>query len=68
LTFTWLFPRILDDAIAQARNIRQAALAAARGDASQELNQEVLRGVKAVLDPKGILNPLSAIGARGDVQ
>ena len=57
LTFTWLFPRILDDAIAQARNIRQAALAAAPADDNNELEQEVRRSIKRVLDPSAILNP-----------
>ena len=57
LTFTWLFPRILDGGIAQAQNIRQAALAAARPAQNQALEREVLRGIKQTLDPKGILNP-----------
>ena len=58
LTFTWLYPRILDDAFAQAESIRRAALAAAQGAAPQEaLEREILVGIKCALDPKGILNP-----------
>ena len=57
LTFTWLFPRILDDAIPQAHNIRQAALAAAAIQGHTELERDVLAGIKRVLDPRGILNP-----------
>ena len=57
LTFTWLFPRILDDAIAQAHKIRQAALAAASIQSDTELERDVLGGIKRVLDPGGILNP-----------
>ncbi len=62
LTFTWLFPRILDDGIAQASSIRHAALAAssAREPGNEMLEDEVLRAVKAVLDPEGILNPGAA--------
>ena len=59
LTFTWAYPRILEDAIAQAQNIRQAALAASTAHAQQSetLERAVLRGVKAATDPQGILNP-----------
>jgi len=57
LTFTWLFPRILDDAITQARNIRQAAQAAAPTEDNNELEQDVRRSIKRVLDPGAILNP-----------
>jgi alkyldihydroxyacetonephosphate synthase len=57
LTFTWLFPRILDDAIAQAQNIRQAALAAASVQGNSELERDLLGSIKRVLDPGTILNP-----------
>jgi len=57
LTFTWLFPRILDGGIAQAQNIRQAALAAAQPRHGHTLEHDVLRGIKQTLDPSGILNP-----------
>ncbi len=63
LTFTWLYPRILDDAIAQAQSIRQAAMAASAGpDAGRALEHEVLRGIKRTLDPDGILNPAKVFG------
>jgi alkyldihydroxyacetonephosphate synthase len=57
LTFTWLFPRILDDAIAQAQTIRQAALTASASEENMELERDVLSGIKRVLDPDAILNP-----------
>jgi alkyldihydroxyacetonephosphate synthase len=57
LTFTWLFPRILEDGISQAQNIRRAALAMAQGSSGEPLEQEVLRAIKQSLDPKAILNP-----------
>jgi len=56
LTFTWLFPRILDNAVAQAQAIRQAALAAAAGE-NKELERDVIGAIKRVLDPGAILNP-----------
>ncbi|HTC83869.1 MAG TPA: hypothetical protein VK683_05910, partial [Rhizomicrobium sp.] len=56
LTFTWLYPRILDDSLNQAENIRRAALVASQG-ASATLAREALIGVKRTLDPNGILNP-----------
>jgi FAD/FMN-containing dehydrogenase len=61
LTFTWLFPRILEDAITQAGNIRRAALAAIPGEGGRELEKDVLRGIKSVLDPDAVLNPGLAI-------
>ena len=61
LTFTWLFPRILDDAIAQANAIRQAALAAASVESGKDWEREVLAGIKRVVDPGAILNPGKAI-------
>jgi alkyldihydroxyacetonephosphate synthase len=59
MTFTWLFPRILEDEIAQAQNIRRAALAASAtpDPDSEKLEREVLRGIKHALDPQNILNP-----------
>jgi alkyldihydroxyacetonephosphate synthase len=57
MTFTWLFPRNLEDGIAQAQNIRRAALAAAKNEGSGTLEQDVLRGIRQGLDPKAILNP-----------
>jgi alkyldihydroxyacetonephosphate synthase len=57
LTFTWLFPRILEDAIAQAHNIRQAALTAAAIGSGEKWERDVFCGIKRVLDPKAILNP-----------
>jgi len=60
MTFTWAYPRILDDAITQAQNIRQAAWAASGAPLRETLERDVLRGVKAALDPQDILNPGSA--------
>jgi len=58
LTFTWLYPRILDNGLAQAEAIRRAALSAAQGtQASGALAREALIGIKCALDPKSILNP-----------
>jgi alkyldihydroxyacetonephosphate synthase len=57
LTFSWLFPRILEDAVTQAQAIRQAALAAASMEESKELERDVAGGIKRVLDPDAILNP-----------
>jgi len=63
LTFTWLYPRILDNALPQAEAIRRAALGAAQGAAGNgphnngTLVREALIGVKCALDPKAILNP-----------
>jgi len=57
MIFTWLFPRILEDEINQAQNIRRAALAVVQDASGEALKQEVLRNVKQSLDPKAILNP-----------
>jgi alkyldihydroxyacetonephosphate synthase len=57
MTFTWLFARRLGEEIAQARSIRQAALAASAMPVAGAVEREVLRSVKAALDPKTILNP-----------
>jgi alkyldihydroxyacetonephosphate synthase len=62
LTFTWLFPRILDDAVAQAHSIRQAAVAAASIESSKEWERDILAGIKHVLDPGTILNPALNMG------
>jgi alkyldihydroxyacetonephosphate synthase len=62
LVFTWLFPRILEDGVAQAQAIKQAALnaIAALDDANQGLARDLLAGVKQTLDPANILNPKKA--------
>jgi alkyldihydroxyacetonephosphate synthase len=58
ITFTWLYPRILDDGLGQADHIRRAALAAAQGATSANaVAHDVLSGLKRILDPKAILNP-----------
>ena len=57
LTVTWVFPRKLEDEIAQAQTIRAAALAALPTRTGVALEQGVLRAVKQALDPQGILNP-----------
>jgi alkyldihydroxyacetonephosphate synthase len=59
LVFTWLFPRILEDGVAQAQAIRQAArdAIAALGVTDEALARDVLSGIKQTLDPAGILNP-----------
>jgi len=58
LTFTWLFPRILDDSVKQAENIRHMALAATQSaTVTSSLAREALIGVKCAVDPRGILNP-----------
>jgi alkyldihydroxyacetonephosphate synthase len=53
LRFTLLFPRQLDNEVAQGRAIR----AAAPGLEEDALGLAALRGVKAALDPENILNP-----------
>ena len=63
LTFTWLYPRILDDGLRQANTIRRAALAAAQpGTQSSPLAHQALAGVRQALDPKAILNPGVTLG------
>jgi alkyldihydroxyacetonephosphate synthase len=62
LTFTWLYPRILEDGLNQAEAIRRAGLNAAQtaGNGPKDngrLAREALIGVKCALDPKAILNP-----------
>jgi alkyldihydroxyacetonephosphate synthase len=63
LTFTWLFPRILTDGIAQAEHIRNAAMAAAStlDPVHHGLQRDVLRGIKQVVDAKAILNPSASL-------
>jgi alkyldihydroxyacetonephosphate synthase len=62
LAFTWLFPRILEDGVAQAQAVRQAVLdaIAAQNDADVGLARDVLAGIKQTLDPANILNPKKA--------
>ncbi len=57
LVFTWLYPRKLENDVAQAQAIRDAGLAAAAAHGVGALEAEALRGLKQVLDPKNILNP-----------
>jgi alkyldihydroxyacetonephosphate synthase len=57
LTVTWLFPRKLDDEVAQATAIHQAALAAAGIKARQGLQREMLVSIKLTIDPANILAP-----------
>jgi alkyldihydroxyacetonephosphate synthase len=62
LTFSWLYPRILDNSLTQAEAIRRAGLSAAQMAGNGSLNngslaREALIGVKCALDPKAILNP-----------
>jgi alkyldihydroxyacetonephosphate synthase len=57
LTFTWFYPRILDNGLAQAEAIRHAALNAAQLTGNGALAREALIGIKCALDPKAILNP-----------
>ena len=57
LTFTWLYPRILDNGLPQAEAIQRAALNAAQGTSNGALAREALIGIKCALDPKAILNP-----------
>ena len=57
VTVTWLFPRKLEDEVAQAAAIRQAALAAAGIKPRPGLELETLNAIKRVLDPKHILVP-----------
>jgi alkyldihydroxyacetonephosphate synthase len=58
LTFTWLYPRLLDNGLNQAESIRRMALTAAQGGSgANTLAREALIGVKCALDPRSILNP-----------
>jgi alkyldihydroxyacetonephosphate synthase len=55
LCLTWLFPRQLEDEIAQAVAIRNAALAVIPAKAPQGLEKEMRAMIKRILDPKNIL-------------
>jgi hypothetical protein len=57
LTVTWLFPRRLEEEVAQATAIRQAALALAGGKPAPVLEQQMRRALKHSLDPKQVLPP-----------
>ena len=56
LRFTWLYPRKLEEEVAQAEIIHRAALAAA-GRRDEGLEPTVLRSIRQALDPQGIMNP-----------
>jgi alkyldihydroxyacetonephosphate synthase len=62
LTCTFVFPRLLNDDVAQAQAIRQAALdvLAAHARTSSALETDILCAIRAVVDPKNILNPGTA--------
>lgn len=59
LTCTFVFPRLLNGDVAQAQAIRQTALdvLAVHARTSSALETDLLRAIKAVVDPKNILNP-----------
>jgi len=57
VTVTWLFPRQLEDEVAQATAIRQAALAASGIRARPGLERDMLDAIKRSLDPKNIVAP-----------
>lgn len=57
VTVTWLFPRKLEDEVAQATAIRQAALAASGIKARAGLERDMLDAIKHSLDPKNIVAP-----------
>jgi hypothetical protein len=69
LVFTCLFPRNLDDPIAQAEAIRRAAntaLLPLGGIVRKEVgldapSRAAMRAVKAVCDPEGVLNPREGV-------
>jgi len=68
-TVSWIYPRHLDDEVAQAGHLRAAALAAATaqgavlagsdglGQPRDALEEKLLGGIKRMLDPGDILNP-----------
>lgn len=56
LRMSWVYPRKLDEEIAQASSIRQAALAAARRNAPI-LERQLRAAIKRCLDPAAILPP-----------
>jgi alkyldihydroxyacetonephosphate synthase len=55
VTVTWLFARKLEDEVAQATAIRQAALAASGIGPRAGLKRDMLDAIKRSLDPKNIL-------------
>ena len=57
VTVTWLFARKLEDEVAQATAIRQAALAASGIGTRPGLERDMLDAIKRSLDPKNILAP-----------
>jgi len=57
LTVTWMFPRKLNDEVAQATAIHQAALAAVGIKARQGLQREMQDTIKRTIDPANVLAP-----------
>jgi alkyldihydroxyacetonephosphate synthase len=61
LVFTCIFPRTLNDEMAQAHAIRQAGLDVIHAQGCtmpmDGLERELLLGIKKILDPRGIMNP-----------
>ena len=57
VTVTWLFARKLENEVAQATAIRQAALAASGIKARPQLERDMLDAIKHRLDPKNIVAP-----------
>ena len=57
LTVSWLFARKLEEEVAQATAIREAALAAAAIYPRQRLERDVLDAIKRTLDPTNSLTP-----------
>jgi alkyldihydroxyacetonephosphate synthase len=57
VTVTWLFPRKLEDEVAQAAAIRQAALAASGIRARPGLERDMLDAIKRSLDPQNTVAP-----------
>jgi alkyldihydroxyacetonephosphate synthase len=57
LRFTFVYPRILKGDVAQALAIRRAGAEAIGAVPRGELDVELMRSIKQLLDPGGILNP-----------
>jgi alkyldihydroxyacetonephosphate synthase len=59
LGFTFVYPRSLKDDVAQALAIRRAGenALAAHAPPHNQLSADLMRGIKQLLDPSGILNP-----------
>lgn len=57
LTVTWLFPRKLEQEVAQATAIRQVALAVPGRTTAQGLEQQMRGAIKRTVDPRNILPP-----------